>query len=62
MDKYFMVTIKIRFNENKKNHLPISTLEALKNEVTKRLSAKYSDLRVDINWGTQDNISIDGLG
>ncbi|EMA3641716.1 DinI-like family protein [Providencia stuartii] len=57
-----MVTIKIRFNENKKNHLPISTLEALKNEVTKRLSAKYSDLRVDINWGTQDNISIDGLG
>lgn len=57
-----MVSIKIRFNSNKKGQLPTGTFEALKNEVTKRLSAKYSDLRVDINWGTQDNLSIDGLG
>nr|ELR5042302.1 DinI-like family protein [Providencia stuartii] len=57
-----MVTIKIRFNSNKKGQLPTGTFEALKNEVTKRLSAKYSDLKVDINWGTQDNLSIEGLG
>ncbi|MDT7044309.1 DinI-like family protein [Providencia stuartii] len=57
-----MVTIKIRFNSNKKGQLPIGKFEALKNEVTKRLSAKYSDLKVDINWGAQDNLSIDGLG
>ncbi|MDX4944007.1 DinI-like family protein [Providencia manganoxydans] len=57
-----MVTIKICFNSNKKGQLPTGTFEALKNEVTKRLSAKYSDLKVDINWGTQDNLSIDGLG
>nr|WP_307773002.1 DinI-like family protein [Providencia stuartii] len=57
-----MVTIKIRFNSNKKGQLPTGTFEALKNEVTKRLSAKYSGLKVDINWGAQDNLSIDGLG
>lgn len=57
-----MVTIKIRFNRNKKGQLPTGTFEALRNEITKRLSAKYPDLNIDINWGTQDNVSIDGLG
>jgi len=57
-----MVTIKIRFNSNKKGKLPTGTFEALRNEITKRLSAKYPDLNIDINWSTQDNVSIDGLG
>ncbi|MBN7853999.1 DinI-like family protein, partial [Providencia rettgeri] len=57
-----MVTIKIRFNRNKKGQLPTGTFEALRNEITKRLSTKYPDLNIDINWSTQDNVSIDGLG
>ncbi|MBS0858745.1 DinI-like family protein [Providencia rettgeri] len=57
-----MVTIKIRFNRNKKGQLPTGTFDALRNEITKRLSAKYPDLNIDINWSTQDNVSIDGLG
>ncbi|EMY0634774.1 DinI-like family protein [Providencia alcalifaciens] len=57
-----MVTIKIRFNSNKKGQLPIGTFDALKKEITKRLDAKYPDLNIDINWSTQDNVSIDGLG
>ncbi|MEX9222295.1 DinI-like family protein [Providencia rettgeri] len=57
-----MVTIKIRFNSNKKGQLPTGTFEALRNEISKRLSAKYPDLNIDINWSTQDNVSIDGLG
>ncbi|EIU7555365.1 DinI-like family protein, partial [Providencia rettgeri] len=50
-----MVTIKIRFNSNKKGQLPIGTFDALKKEITKRLDAKYPDLNIDINWSTQDN-------
>ncbi|EKH6495810.1 DinI-like family protein [Providencia sp. PROV170] len=57
-----MVTIKIRFNSNKKGKLPTGTFEALRNEIIKRLSAKYPELRVDISWSTQDNLTIDGLG
>ncbi|MEY0887814.1 DinI-like family protein [Providencia rettgeri] len=57
-----MVTIKIRFNSNKKGKLPTGTFEALRNEITKRLNARYPDLNIDINWSTQDNVSIDGLG
>ncbi|MGG4607868.1 DinI-like family protein [Providencia sp. Me31A] len=57
-----MVAIKIRFNSNKKGKLPTGTFEALQKEIAKRLSAKYPDLNIDINWGTQDNLSIDGLG
>ncbi|WP_273827572.1 DinI-like family protein, partial [Providencia rettgeri] len=57
-----MVTIKIRFNSNKKGKLPTGTFDALQKEIAKRLGAKYPDLNIDINWGTQDNLSIDGLG
>ncbi|WP_273804671.1 DinI-like family protein, partial [Providencia rettgeri] len=57
-----MVTIKIRFNSNKKGKLPTGTFEALRNEITKRLGTKYPELNIDINWSTQDNVSIDGLG
>lgn len=57
-----MVTIKIRFNSNKKGKLPTGTFDALQKEIAKRLSAKYPVLNIDINWGTQDNVSIDGLG
>lgn len=40
----------------------MGTFDALKNEITKRLNAKYPDLNIDISWGTPGNVSIDGLG
>ncbi|HFD6681828.1 TPA: DinI-like family protein [Providencia alcalifaciens] len=57
-----MVTIKVRFAASMKGKLPMGTFDALKNEITKRLSPKYPDLNIDINWGSQANVSIDGLG
>ncbi|MCW2254991.1 hypothetical protein M2263_001082 [Providencia alcalifaciens] len=47
-----MVNIKVRFSSNMKGKLPAGTFDALKNEMTKRLNTKYSDLHIDISWGT----------
>lgn len=57
-----MVTIKVRFNSNMKGKLPMGTFDALRNEITKKLSSKYPELNIDINWGPQVVVSIDGLG
>ncbi len=57
-----MVTIKVRFNSNMKGKLPMGAFDALRNEITKRLSPKYLELNIDINWGSQVVVSIDGLG
>lgn len=57
-----MVTIKVRFAASMKGKLPMGTFDALRNEITKRLSHKYPDLNIDICCGSQANVSIDGLG
>lgn len=47
-----MVTIKVRFATSMKGKLPMGTFDALRNEITKRLSPKYPDLNIDISWGS----------
>ncbi len=51
-----MITIKVRFAANMKGKLPMGTFDALRNEITKRLSPKYPDLNIDIDWSSQASV------